>query len=115
MCLAKPLDGPVNTADTAAEALIEADKQVAQAKAESRRAMAVAAEQEMKAKVEEMKAKVVEAEAEVPKAMSQAFREGNMGIMDYYKMENIKSDTTMRDSIADTGTEANSNTEDNNE
>ena len=73
---------------------------MAQAKAESRRAMAVAAEQEMKAKVEEMKAKVVEAEAEVPKAMSQAFREGNMGIMDFYKMENIKSDTTMRDKIS---------------
>jgi uncharacterized protein YqfA (UPF0365 family) len=79
----------------------EADKKVAQAKAESRRAMAVAAEQEMKAKVQEMKAKVIEAEAEVPKAMAQAFREGNMGIMDYYRMQNIQSDTGMRQSISD--------------
>ena len=79
----------------------EADKKVAQAKAESRRAMAVAAEQEMKARVQEMKAKVIEAEAEVPKAMAQAFREGNMGIMDYYRMKNIQSDTGMRQSISD--------------
>ena len=79
----------------------EADKKVAQAKAESRRAMAVAAEQEMKAKVQEMRAKVIEAEAEVPKAMAQAFREGNMGIMDYYRMQNIQSDTGMRQSISD--------------
>ena len=78
----------------------EADLKVSQAKAETRRAMAVAQEQEMKARVQEMRSKVVEAEAEVPKAMSQAFREGNMGIMDYYKMENIKSDTTMRDNIS---------------
>jgi uncharacterized protein YqfA (UPF0365 family) len=78
----------------------ESDKKVAQAKAESRRAMAVAEEQEMTARVQEMKAKVVEAEAEVPKAMSQAFRDGNMGIMDFYKMENVKSDTSMRDSIS---------------
>ena len=85
----------------------EADLRVAQAKAETRRAMAVAEEQEMTAKTQEMKAKVVEAESEVPKAMSHAFREGNMGIMDYYKMENIKSDTSMRDSIADTGAESN--------
>ena len=91
----------------------EADLRVAQAKAETRRAMAVAEEQEMTAKTQEMKAKVVEAESEVPRAMAHAFREGNMGIMDYYKMENIKSDTTMRDSIADTGTE--SNTEENND
>ena len=81
----------------------EADLRVAQAKAETRRAMAVAEEQEMTAKTQEMKAKVVEAESEVPRAMAHAFREGNMGIMDYYKMENIKSDTTMRDSISDTG------------
>jgi uncharacterized protein YqfA (UPF0365 family) len=73
---------------------------VAQAKAETRRAMAVAEEQEMTAKTQEMKAKVVEAEAEVPKAMAQAFRDGNLGILDYYKMENIKSDTGMRDAIA---------------
>ena len=79
----------------------EADLRVAQAKAETRRAMAVAEEQEMTARTQEMKAKVVEAESEVPKAMAQAFRDGNMGIMDYYKMENIKSDTTMRDAIAD--------------
>ena len=85
----------------------EADLRVAQAKAETRRAMAVAEEQEMTAKTQEMKAKVVEAESEVPKAMSHAFREGNMGIMDYYKMENIKSDTSMRESIADTGAESN--------
>ena len=91
----------------------EADLRVAQAKAETRRAMAVAEEQEMTAKTQEMKAKVVEAESEVPRAMAHAFREGNMGIMDYYKMENIKSDTTMRDSIADTGTE--SNAEENND
>ena len=78
----------------------EADKKVAQAKAESRRAMAVAAEQEMKARVQEMRSKVIEAEAEVPKAMAQAFREGNLGIMDYYRMQNIQSDTGMRDSIA---------------
>jgi len=83
----------------------EADLRVAQARAETRRAMAVAEEQEMTAKTQEMKAKVVESEAEVPKAMAQAFRDGNMGIMDYYKMENIKSDTSMRDSISDTGTE----------
>ena len=78
----------------------EADLQVAKARAETRRAMAVALEQEMKAKVEEMQAKVVEAEAEVPLAMAFAFREGNMGIFDYYNMKNIKSDTSMRDSIA---------------
>ena len=79
----------------------EADLRVAQAKAETRRAMAVAEEQEMTARTQEMKAKVVAAEAEVPKAMAQAFRDGNLGIMDYYKMENIKSDTGMRDAIAD--------------
>ena len=78
----------------------EADLQVAKARAETRRAMAVALEQEMKAKVEEMQAKVVEAEAEVPLAMAFAFREGNMGVFDYYNMQNIKSDTGMRDSIA---------------
>ena len=71
--------------------------------------MAVAEEQEMTAKVAEMRAKVVEAEAEVPKAMSQAFREGNLGIMDYYSMKNIQADTGMRDSISgsnDEGPEA---------
>ncbi len=78
----------------------EADKQIAQAKAEGRRAMAVAQEQEMKARVHEMRAKVVEAEAEVPLAMAQAFREGNLGVMDYYNMKNVVSDTEMRDAIA---------------
>ena len=79
----------------------EADKKVAQARAESRRAMAVAAEQEMLAKVQDMKAKVIEAEAQVPKAMAQAFRDGNLGIMDYFKMKNIQSDTDMRTSISE--------------
>ncbi|MGL5260891.1 MAG: flotillin-like protein FloA [Bacteroides sp.] len=81
-----------------------ADKNIAQAKAEERRAMAVATEQEMKARAQEMKAKVIEAEAEVPKAMAEAFRTGNLGIMDYYKMQNIQADTTMRNSISDTDT-----------
>jgi uncharacterized protein YqfA (UPF0365 family) len=80
----------------------EADKVVAQAKAEMRRAAAVASEQEMKARTQEMRAKVVEAEAQVPLAMSEAFRSGNLGIMDYLKMKNIQSDTGMRDSIAGT-------------
>jgi uncharacterized protein YqfA (UPF0365 family) len=80
----------------------QADLKVAEAKAEGRRAMAVAAEQEMKAKAEEARAEVILAEAEVPKAMAEAFRSGNMGIMDYYKMKNIESDTDMRDSIAKT-------------
>ncbi|MDH5474173.1 MAG: flotillin-like protein FloA [Cyclobacteriaceae bacterium] len=80
-----------------------ADLKVAEAKAEERRAMAVAVEQEMKAKAQEARAKVIEAEAEVPKAMAEAFRSGNLGIMDYYKMENIKSDTGMREAISDSG------------
>ena len=82
------------------ESQAEADKNVAQAKAEMRRAAAVALEQEMKAKVEEMKAKVVEAEAEVPLALAEAFRSGNLGVMDFYRLNNIKADTDMRDSIA---------------
>lgn len=77
----------------------EADKNIAQAKAEERRAMAVAQEQEMKARVEEMKAKVVEAEAQVPLAMSEALRSGNLGVMDYLNLRNITADTDMRDSI----------------
>ena len=77
-----------------------ADKNIAQAKAEERRAMAVASEQEMIAKAQEARAKVIEAEAEVPKAMADAFRSGNMGIMDYYRMKNIQADTDMRESIA---------------
>lgn len=78
----------------------QADKNIAQAKAEERRAMAVAVEQEMKAKAQEARAKVIEAEAEVPKAMAEAFRSGNLGIMDYYKMKNIEADTSMREAIA---------------
>jgi len=81
----------------------EADKRIAQAKAEERRAMAVAKEQEMRASVEEMRAKVVEAEAEVPRAMAQALREGKLGVMDYFNMQNIISDTEMRGNIAQTG------------
>ncbi len=77
----------------------EADKKIAQAKAEERRAMAYAREQEMKARVEEMRAKVVEAEAQVPLAMAEAFKKGNLGVMDYYKMKNIIADTQMRDTI----------------
>ncbi|WNB93948.1 flotillin-like protein FloA [Bacillus sp. NEB1478] len=77
-----------------------ADKNIAQAKAEERRAMAVANEQEMKAKVQEMHAKVVEAEAEVPMALAEALRSGNMGFMDYMNMKNIMADTTMRESIS---------------
>ena len=78
----------------------EADKRVAQAKAEVRRAAAVAVEQEMRAKTQEMRAKVVEAEAQVPNAMADAFRSGNLGIMDYVRMKNVQADTTMRESIA---------------
>jgi uncharacterized protein YqfA (UPF0365 family) len=76
----------------------DADKQIAQAKAEERRAMAVALEQEMRARV-------VEAEADVPRAMAEAFRQGHLGVMDYYRMKNVQADTAMRDSIADTGNE----------
>lgn len=78
----------------------QADKNIAQAKAEERRAMAIALEQEMKAKAQEARAKVIEAEAEVPLAMSEAFRNGNLGVMDYYKLKNIEADTSMRDAIA---------------
>ncbi len=78
----------------------EADKKIAQAKAEEKRAMAFAQEQEMKARVQEMRAKVVEAEAQVPLAMADAFRNGNLGVMDYYKIQNIAADTKMRDQIA---------------
>ena len=81
----------------------EADKKIAQAKAEERRAMAVANEQEMKARVEEMRAKVVSAEAEVPLAMADAFRSGNIGVMDYMNYKNVQSDTSMRDSISKYG------------
>ena len=91
----------------------EADLRVAQARAETRRAMAVAEEQEMKARTQEMQAKVVEAEAEVPKAMAQAFREGNLGIFDYYNMQNIKADTGMRESISEMSEEHDGEPEEN--
>lgn len=81
----------------------EADKRIAQAKAEERRAMAVAYEQEMKAKVAEMRAKVVEAEADVPRAMADALRQGKLGVMDYYNMQNLLADTQMRDAISRLG------------
>lgn len=80
-----------------------ADLKVAEARAEERRAMAVASEQEMKAKSQEARAKVIEAEADVPKAIAEAFRSGNLGIMDYYRMQNIQSDTDMRDAISGAG------------
>lgn len=83
----------------------EADKRIAQAKAEERRAMAVAREQEMIAAVQEMRAKVVEAEAQIPLALADAFRKGNLGVMDYYQMRNIQADTKMRESIATPGEE----------
>ena len=78
----------------------DANKQIAQAAAETRRALAVASEQEMKARTQEMRAKVVEAEAQIPMAMADAFRSGHLGVMDYYRMQNIQSDTHMRQSIA---------------
>ena len=78
----------------------DADKNIAQARAEERRAMAVASEQEMKAKAQEARAKVIEAEAQIPLAMAEAFRNGNLGIMDYYRMKNIQADTEMREGIA---------------
>jgi uncharacterized protein YqfA (UPF0365 family) len=78
----------------------EADKKLRQAEAEGRRAMAVAREQEMRALVQEMQARVVEAQAEVPRAMAEAFRKGNLGVMDFYRMQNIQSDTDMRKTIA---------------
>ena len=79
----------------------EADKKLRQAEAEGRRAMAAAAEQEMKARVQEMQAKVVEAQAEIPMAVAQALRDGNLGVMDYLKMQNIMADTTMRESLSE--------------
>ena len=81
----------------------EADKQIAQARAEERRAMALAREAEMKAQVVEMRARVVMAEAEIPKAIAEAFRSGNLGIMDYYRLKNVMADTDMRDSISKMG------------
>jgi uncharacterized protein YqfA (UPF0365 family) len=81
----------------------ESDKQIAQAQAESRRALAVAAEQEMKARVQEMRARLVEAEAQVPAAIAEAFRKGNLGVMDYYQLKNLMADTDMRESISHVG------------
>ncbi|HAY79088.1 MAG TPA: hypothetical protein DCY79_04705, partial [Planctomycetaceae bacterium] len=81
----------------------EADTRVARAKAEGKRAMAVAAEQEKMASIEESRAKLVEAEAEVPKAMADAFRSGSLGVMDYYKLRNVQADTDMRKAIAQPG------------
>lgn len=89
----------------------EADKNIAQARAEERRAMAVAKEQEMRAYTQEMQAKVVEAQAEVPQALSKALRDGNMGVMDYYNMNNIVADTKMRENIATADVEELSTTE----
>ena len=86
----------------------QADKNIAQAKAEERRAMAIALEQEMKARAQEARAKVIEAEAQLPLAMAEAFRSGNLGIMDYYKMKNVQSDTAMRDAIANPASPASS-------
>ena len=83
----------------------ESNKLVAQAQAEVRRAAAVATEQEMKARVHEMRARVVEAEAKVPEAMAEAFRSGNMGIMDYMRVKNVEADTGMRSSISGAGKE----------
>ena len=80
-----------------------ADKNIAQAKAEEKRAMAVAMEQEMMAKAQEARAKVILAEAEIPLAIAEAFRNGNLGIMDYYKLQNIQADTKMREGIVKTG------------
>ncbi|MBQ8226651.1 MAG: flotillin-like protein FloA [Bacteroidaceae bacterium] len=80
-----------------------ADKNIAQAKAEERRAMAVATEQEMKAKAQEARADVIQAEAEVPKALAQALREGNMGFMDFYRLQNLKGDTAMRENFSKLG------------
>ncbi len=81
----------------------EADLKVAQARAETKRAMAVAVEQEMKAKAQDMRAKVIEAEAQIPLAISHAFEKGHLGVFDYYNLKNIQADTTMRDSIGDSG------------
>jgi uncharacterized protein YqfA (UPF0365 family) len=95
--------GMVNVANVGANLeteRAEADKKMRQAEAEGRKAMAIAEEQEMRARVQEMNAKVIEAKAEVPRALAQALREGSMGVMDYYRLQNIESDTSMRRTIA---------------
>ena len=89
----------------------EADLKIARARAEERRAMAVAQEQEMTARVQEMRSRVVEAEAEVPRALAEAFRSGNLGVMDYYRMQNIQADTDMREGIAGDAGESSGNEE----
>jgi len=88
----------------------EADKKIAQAKAEERRAMAMAAEQEMKAKVMEMRAKLVEAEAQIPMAIAESLKSGKMGFMDYYNLKNVQADTQMRNQLAQQGGAANDTT-----
>lgn len=97
------VDVGVNIGATLQTDQAQADLKVAEAKAEERRAMAVAEEQEMKAKSQEARAKVILAEAQVPQAIAESFRSGNLGIMDYYRMQNIQADTDMRDSIAKPG------------
>ena len=95
--------GTANTANVGAQLeteRAEADKKLRQAEAEGRRAMAIAQEQEMRARVQEMQAKVIEAQAQVPLAISQAFRDGNLGVMDFYKMQNVMADTSMRENLA---------------
>ena len=95
--------GTANTANVGAQLeteRAEADKKMRQAEAEGRRAMAIAQEQEMRARVQEMQAKVIEAQAQVPLAISQAFKDGNLGVMDFYKMQNVMADTSMRESLA---------------
>ena len=87
----------------------EADVQIANARAEERRALAIAAEQEMKAKTQEMQAKLVSAQAELPRAISMAFKSGNIGVMDYYRMQNVQADTYMRNSIGDSKGGTNNN------
>ncbi len=92
----------------------QADKNIAQAKAEERRAMAVALEQEMKARAQEARANVIQAEALIPQAIAEAFRSGNLGVMDYYRLQNIQADTKMRDSISDSGHETTPQVKENN-
>lgn len=89
-----------------------ADKNIAQAKAEERRSMAIAEEQEMRAEVQKQRAKVVEAEALVPKGIAEALQNGNLGVLDYYRLENMKADTEMRDAISGKGSSSNSTSED---
>lgn len=108
------VDVGVNIGATLQTDQAQADLKVAEAKAEERRAMAVAEEQEMKAKSQEARAKVILAEADIPQAIADSFRSGNLGIMDYYRMQNIQADTDMRESIAkpDEGTEGRKRSED---